>query len=268
MLAWIPSAPQPPHPYVPSRSSPLAPRHPNVVHRQPLAPTTNTSHNIFSFSMDPPSKHSAATPPQRSVKPNPLIQKTAGDAGRERRRDMFLKKVANNRDERRWSGRAEQIERLDHIKEQRRWQQYLERSAPGSMEPSDEEEEGEHDEDAENRDPMLGSSQRSTNGVPNVFSNYVRSSPLQTVWSQSSEAEVEVVAQQEDEELDALLAMMEEDERRADINGDDVANQPYNSDDDEYDSIFSEYLAAQQTSQPAHHDSIDDHDYDAMDMTG
>ncbi|OMP83668.1 hypothetical protein BK809_0005049 [Diplodia seriata] len=109
MLAWIPSAPQTSHAYMPSRSSPLAPRHSNVVRRQPLAPTTNTSHNVFTFSMDPASKPSTPAPPQRSVKPNPLIQKTAGDAGRERRRDMFLKKVANDRDERRWAGRAEQV---------------------------------------------------------------------------------------------------------------------------------------------------------------
>ncbi|KAF9637365.1 hypothetical protein BFW01_g8261 [Lasiodiplodia theobromae] len=218
--------------------------------------------------MDPPSKPSAAAPPQRSVKPNPLIQRTAGDAGRERRRGMFLKKVANDRDERRWAGRAEQIERLDHMKQQKRWQQRLERSAPQISEPSDDDEE-EPDEDVENRDPMLGSSQTTVTGVPNVFNNYVRSSPLQTVWSQNSEAEVEAVAQQEDEELDALLAMMEEDERRANAYGEGAASQHFGSDDDEYDNIFSEYLAAQQSSQPAQDDyMIDDHDYDAMDMTG
>ncbi|KKY27355.1 hypothetical protein UCDDS831_g00757 [Diplodia seriata] len=266
MLAWIPSAPQTSHAYMPSRSSPLAPRHSNVVRRQPLAPTTNTSHNVFTFSMDSASKPSTPAPPQRSVKPNPLIQKTAGDAGRERRRDMFLKKVANDRDERRWAGRAEQIERLDHMKQQRRWQQRLEQSAPRIPEPSDDDEE--QDEDAENRDPMLGSSQMSAVGVPSVFDNYVRSSPLQTVWSQNPEAEVEAVAQQEDEELRALLAMMEEDERLANANGDDAASQHYASDDDEYDNIFSEYLAAEQTSHMTQNDMVDNHDCDAMDMTG
>lgn len=266
MLAWIPSAPQSPHAYMPSHSSPLVPRHTNAARRQPLAPST--SHNTFTFNMDPPSKLSAGAPPQRAFKPNPLVQRSVGDAGRERRRDMFLKKVANERDERRWAGRAQQVEQimlLDYKKKERRRQEELERSAPVIVEPSDDEEE--RDEDAENQDPMLGSSQMTSGaGVPTVFNNYVRSSPLQTMWSQTSEAEVEAVAQQEDEELDALLAMMEEDERRANASGEDPASQHLGS-DDEYDDIFSEYLAAEQTSQPAQqaHDEymvIDD----AMDM--
>lgn len=112
MLAWIPSAPQSPHAYMPSHSSPLVPRHTNAARRQPLAPST--SHNTFTFNMDPPSKLSAGAPPQRAFKPNPLVQRSVGDAGRERRRDMFLKKVANERDERRWAGRAQQVEQVNH----------------------------------------------------------------------------------------------------------------------------------------------------------
>ncbi|EKG21435.1 hypothetical protein MPH_01233 [Macrophomina phaseolina MS6] len=208
-----------------------------------------------SSSSSAPSKPAARTaaPQQRAIKPNALVQRSTGDAGRERRRDMFLKKVANDRDERRWAGRAQQVEQimlLDYKKKERRRREELERSAPAIPEPSDEDDE-ERDEDAENRDPMLGNSQMAGGArVPNVFDNYVRSSPLQTMWSQNSEAEVEAVAQQEDEELDALLAMMEEDDRRANTStGNDAASQHYGSDDDEYDNIFSEYLAGEQSSQ-------------------
>ncbi|KAL1629672.1 hypothetical protein SLS56_005325 [Neofusicoccum ribis] len=217
--------------------------------------------------MDAPSKaFGSSAPPQRAVKPNPLIQRSTGDAGRERRRGMFLKKVANDRDERRWAGRAEQVMLLDEVKRQKRRQAELEHSAPSIAEPSDEDK---IDEDIENRDPMLGSSQIAAAGVPNFFNNHVRSSPLQPVWTQSSEEEAEAIAQQEDEELDALLALMEEEERRANAGTDDTASQHYGSDDDEYDNIFSEYLSAEQASRLPHEDyMVDDHeDYDAMDMS-
>lgn len=157
---------------------------------------------------------------------------------------------------------------LDHAKQQRRWEEELERSAPtAALSDEDEDADEEHDEDIENRDPMFGSSQVMTTtstGVPRAFGNHVRSAPLQPVWShQSSEAEVEAVAQQEGEELDALLAMMEEeDERRA---NEDPAGQHYGSDDDEYDNIFLEYLGAQQVTQEDF--MIDDQGCDAMDMS-
>lgn len=108
MLVWTP---QTSHAYSPSRPSPLAPRHPNAARSRPaLAPTTP-----FTFAMNTPSKPSspAANPsthqPQRAYKPNGLVQRSSGDAGRDRRRNLFLKKVANDRDERRWAGRAEQV---------------------------------------------------------------------------------------------------------------------------------------------------------------
>lgn len=87
---------QVPHhsPYTPPRSSPLSERSGNVQPR------------IFDFTMSSPIKEQTAAP-HRTFKPNPVMQ--TRDAATKRRRDMFFKRVQNNRDDKKWESRGEQV---------------------------------------------------------------------------------------------------------------------------------------------------------------
>ncbi|KAF2142347.1 uncharacterized protein K452DRAFT_297654 [Aplosporella prunicola CBS 121167] len=254
MLAWLPSSAPPPlgqqqqpqpHAYTPTRPSPLAPRSTNVLQRP--VPTNQTT-------MDAQKKS------PRAARPNPLMQRSSADATRERRRDLFLRKVSNDRDERRYAGRSEQIMRLDYVQRQRAWEARLAKSAPTLPEPDEEDEVEEdvkptasahaYDED----DMMIGSSQ-SEQDAYGYNARLTQSAPL-------AEAEVEDVVAQEDEELRALLAMMEEDELPA---GDEF---DYGSDEDDYDSIFMEALQQEEQQQQGRQEHMsEEHDYDAMDMS-
>ena len=80
--------------YTPPRSSPLSERFANA------APRT------FDFTMSSPLKEKSAMP-QRAFKANPVIQ--TRDATTKRRRDMFFKRVQNNRDDKKWESRGEQV---------------------------------------------------------------------------------------------------------------------------------------------------------------
>ncbi|KAF2441453.1 hypothetical protein P171DRAFT_336224, partial [Karstenula rhodostoma CBS 690.94] len=107
MLATSTFYPQ--HLYMPPRPSPLSERSANAAPRP------------FQFSMPTPAQ-SEQKPmiPQRAFKPNPILQ--TRDAATKRRRDMFFKRVQKGRDDKKWDARGEQIQRLDHISEQKRWE--------------------------------------------------------------------------------------------------------------------------------------------------
>ncbi|KAL5394557.1 hypothetical protein PMIN02_004866 [Paraphaeosphaeria minitans] len=107
MLATSTFYPQ--HHYMPPRPSPLSERSANAAPRP------------FQFSM-PTSMQSEPkfTAPQRAFKPNPIIQ--TRDAATKRRRDMFFKRVQKGRDDKKWDARGEQIQHLDHMSEQKRWE--------------------------------------------------------------------------------------------------------------------------------------------------
>ena len=49
--------------------------------------------------------------PQRAFKANPVMQ--TRDATTKRRRDMFFKRVQNNRDDKKWESRGEQVREID-----------------------------------------------------------------------------------------------------------------------------------------------------------
>lgn len=87
------------HPYMPSRPSPLAER------------SANAYAHTFSFNMasqlQPQSQENKPTVPQRTHKPNPIVQ--TRDAATKRRRDMFFRRVQKNRDDKRWEARGEQV---------------------------------------------------------------------------------------------------------------------------------------------------------------
>jgi hypothetical protein len=65
-----------------------------------------------SRSATPGSENESGVPfAKRDIKSNPVMKKASQtpDEARERRREMFIKKVEKGRDERRWGGRSEQV---------------------------------------------------------------------------------------------------------------------------------------------------------------
>ncbi|KAK8202747.1 hypothetical protein IWZ01DRAFT_111040 [Phyllosticta capitalensis] len=258
------------HAYAPTRSSPLTPRDPNAhLARRPFSfaytggntamdaqPQSSQGVGFGKTAASPTQAQAQAPAPatpfaRRDAKPNPLIQRSGSDAVRNRRRDMFLRRVANDRDERRWAARSDQILRLDYVQRQRRWEAEQARRAPAPVEPpSDEDEEEEdNDYDMDEQDAVVRSSQASGWAFRNASSQ------------QSLEQEAEMLAQQEDAELEALLANMEEDEGR------DDDGPTFASDDDEYDTIFDECMSAiPANGQLRQSDTSQNHD-DDMDMS-
>lgn len=126
------------------------------------------------------------------------------------------------------------------------------RRAPNATEPPSDEED---DQDVmwDDQDDAVASSQ-ATNW------SYLRPHSQQQM-SESLEEEADVVAQQEDAELEALLDMMEEEEQ-----GRDDESPAFGS-DDEYDHIFEEAVNASPIS-PHGLQQGTTHDNDDMDMTG
>ncbi|KAJ4357652.1 uncharacterized protein N0V89_002228 [Didymosphaeria variabile] len=115
MLATSTFYPQ--HLYMPPRPSPLSERSANAVPRP------------FQLSMPlPVQDENKPLVPQRAYKPNPVVQ--TRDAATKRRRDMFFKRVQKGRDDKKWDARSDQIQRLDHISEQKRWEAEKARQAP------------------------------------------------------------------------------------------------------------------------------------------
>jgi hypothetical protein len=81
--------------YAPARPSPLSERPSNVPSR------------IFHFSMASQDRKCA---PQRLYKPNPTIANR--DVATQRRRDMFFRRVQNDRADKRWEARGDQVGNL------------------------------------------------------------------------------------------------------------------------------------------------------------
>ncbi|TLD18927.1 hypothetical protein E2P81_ATG01655 [Venturia nashicola] len=239
--------------YIPPRPSPLSPRSANVY-----PPRKAWGHDTMSrpntqdqFSKPAPQSSSSSLIPQKSssdanrtrknappafalrggAKPNPLMRKE-GDQ-RERRRNLFMKKVQTGREDKRWEGRSEQILRSDYILEQRRWENERARSAPDLDIYEDEE------------DELPTSS-------TNLFSNTTPSSPH--LPSHQIEDEVDVVAQMEQQELDELLALAAEEEHplvNSYMEVMDIPSSPtrYGSDEEDYDDIFMEMVSSQTAEQ-------------------
>ncbi|KAH0346878.1 hypothetical protein KCU83_g7004, partial [Aureobasidium melanogenum] len=156
----------------------------------------------------------------RPVKAAPIPR---SDALRERRRDMFLRKVRQSRDDNKWDSRIDDMARLDYLKEKRRWEAEQVRSAP-QLHPDFAEA-----EEASEYDLPAYSSQMAWD--PQSQSHY------------ALDPEADAILQQENEELEALVALMQEDENRQNqqLNGQeahDDRSSAFGSDDDEYDNIF------------------------------
>ncbi|KAG9698985.1 hypothetical protein KCU95_g3064, partial [Aureobasidium melanogenum] len=173
-----------------------------------------------STSQQPPNQQSHVPFSSRPVKAAPIPR---SDALRERRRDMFLRKVRQSRDDNKWDSRIDDMARLDYLKEKRRWEAEQVRSAP-QLHPDFAEA-----EEASEYDLPTYSSQMAWD--PQSQSDY----PL--------DPEADAILQQENEELEALVALMQEDEHRQNQQSNsqeayEDRSSAFGSDDDEYDNIF------------------------------
>lgn len=116
--------------YIPPRPSPLSPRSANVLSPRKAwgRDTMSKQSPVDQYSKPVPQSSSSSLVSQKSsfgatktrknappafalrggAKPNPLMRKE-GDQ-RERRRDLFMKKVQTGREDKRWEGRSEQVQ--------------------------------------------------------------------------------------------------------------------------------------------------------------
>ena len=100
--------------YTPSRPSPLS-SSPLRANRSPLAERDENASHSFTMSSPPPPtmnifsaqiygqpSQSAKSTGKRVVKKNPLIHRDEKDGGRETRRKLFLKRVREDSEDKRW----------------------------------------------------------------------------------------------------------------------------------------------------------------------
>lgn len=148
---------------------------------------------------------------KRQTKKNPILR--SAEDGRETRRKLFLKRVKEERDERRFGGRGdEEMMRRIWVAESRRWDESLRREGDAEILAEEAMDEGDVEEDA---------------GI------------------------VDEVLQWEERELEAYLEMAEDQNQaqRMDDGMDPVEvghETPYGSDEEEYDDIFMDVIQAEQ----------------------
>ncbi|KAI9048684.1 hypothetical protein LZ554_007515 [Drepanopeziza brunnea f. sp. 'monogermtubi'] len=202
-----------------------SPSNPKSIFTSPST-TPGTSSRTPLISPPPTKRHSAYS--RRTTKANPLMSGLTGDDGRETRRKLFLKRVREGGEEKRWRERGgdEEIMRCLWVAENRRRDEKKQREAMGITEPPEEDEE----ERMVNLDEVM----------------------------------VEEVAMSEELELEALLGNLNPEDQ--DIShGDAPSNEMdmlsgestndrvhtqashyqqsiYGSDDDEYDNIFMDVI--------------------------
>jgi len=173
--------------------------------------------------------------PNRSIKRASIPQNR--DATRDRRRNLFLKKVQKDREEGRWELRSEQVQTIvlcgvlstdankilksDYVSQRRQWEAEQARRAPDYYDPIEED---------EDNDPM-------------VTSEAEQQLPQQTISSvhedTDADAELEWAARQDDELYDYISECMQEPQRQAE-SPKDSRPEHFGSDDDDYDSLLLE----------------------------
>ncbi|KAI9729907.1 MAG: hypothetical protein M1818_008347 [Claussenomyces sp. TS43310] len=202
--------------HIPQVSSPLS-SSPLRGSSSPLSPRdVNIPSRLMSMSSPTrPSKSGEESRAKRPIKKNPLIHRS--DDARETRRSLFLRKVREDSEDKRWQARGgdDEMMRTIWVAEQRR---RAERQALEAQNvPADYEEDVELD-DANSR---CQSSQR-TNGDM-----------------------VDEVLQQENEEIEALLSMMDSESNGVPQKPSRGPESLYGSDDEDYDSLFMEVIDKQ-----------------------
>ncbi|KIW05410.1 uncharacterized protein PV09_03923 [Verruconis gallopava] len=219
------------HQYLPSRPSPLSPRNANACPRPQFWGVRMTAMSSDTRSNTSASSSENETPfSKRDVKPNPLLKKArqTPDEARERRRDMFMKKVERGREEKQWKGRSDQILRSDYIARRRRWEEERNREALRFF------------PDYEDEELPSASSVQQADAVPWPGTPRLVAQP-------DDEQQVDAIAQMEEEELRALLEMQEQHDADAQVHEYDIPSSPtrYGSDEEDYDEIFMELVSSQ-----------------------
>jgi hypothetical protein len=181
----------------------------------------------FTFDVPSVSNTSAprsTTPPSTknvpfSQRPIKLAPSAKQDELKDRRRNAFLRKVHNQREDKRFEARGEDIMRLEFVRRRREYEDELARNAPS---PSAEEEEAEL--------PGWGSQMDvSSQAIP-------------------EEEVVEEFVRDEEQEMRALLEYMPDEEMRTQWSD---GSENLWSDDADYDALFSEVLLSQENVSPS-----------------
>ncbi|KAF2210042.1 hypothetical protein CERZMDRAFT_86366 [Cercospora zeae-maydis SCOH1-5] len=171
---------------------------------------------------------------QRSIKRNPLQAPSSSTTLRTARRNNYLRKVSDKRDDKRFETRGEDLMRLDFLSRQRAWEADRAREAKKAMWVSDdviiEDEEEGYADDEQYELPVT--------------------SQMGTAWRSSGireegEDEVEEFVRDEGRELEALLEFMPRDGDADEMEEDGVDETSLWSDDADYDELFEEVLLGQ-----------------------
>ncbi|KAI9680603.1 MAG: hypothetical protein M1817_004043 [Caeruleum heppii] len=143
----------------PPKPSPLSPSHPNVKPGFLLLPPMEPAE---------PSERRDGKYQRQPVKANPLLR--ADKDGKERRRNLFLKKVRQGGEDRRWEARGgdEELMRSIFVSERKRWEAMQARLAPAPLVEDEEEIETDHDND----DGSLFDIDMSTMDIPDDVAEY------------------------------------------------------------------------------------------------
>lgn len=164
---------------------------------------------------------------KRPIKQSPFSQRAndpkSREAARDTRRKLFLQQVAQKRDEQRFEERGDHLLRLDWKGERRRWEDEKAKSASSWS-----------DQPEEVEDIPLASQPELT--FPPASQINAMSTPDEAMQGQSAEEEekeAERLRQQEEGEIEELLALMDEEGSQH--------SSRYGS-EDEYDGIFSELI--------------------------
>ncbi|KAF3011258.1 hypothetical protein E8E13_011666 [Curvularia kusanoi] len=207
------------------------------IHSSPLRERSpNAGAGLFDFNMASQNSENQTKQPQRAFKANPLLQ--TRDAATKRRRDMFFKRVQNNREDKKWESRGDQLQQLDFVSERKRWESKKAQEAPT-----------EDDVDEE----LLSDAT-----LPSLSSSAPQPELHMT--------EADYLLAQEEYELQQLIASMEQDQ---DQDQGSVSQQHFGSDDEDYDQIFMDCATnydTQHQQQSEFHNS-GNRDVDDMDMT-
>ena len=196
-----------PHAFLPITPSPLSPRR----HSQAIFNPFNQAHVPRSFTNHPMNaleQEQAQKSNTRSVERRyrPELHATARGALAQKRRDIFHRKVQNQREDKTWARRGEELERLDDRNEWRKWEMEALSLAPVVNEDELDEVEG----DAQQQ--------------------------------QLSSEEADEIARMEEGELAALVEMLEV-QQAADMglseNLQADQDEHFGSDDEDYESIFA-----------------------------
>ena len=241
---------------MPTRPSPLSPRSPNANPR-PQYPHKMSDASSHSRESTPGAQ---SKPSQRAARPNPLL-KSSEERARLRRK-AFLDRVAQTRGDQRWEGKTDQvwldavdglpppadffhqILRSDYLADLRRWEDECHLTAPEYAD----------DDDQENELPVASyeAVTMDQDGREDAFQGHTMSD------------EVEAVITQEERELQELLALAEEEERNEEMR--EPGSERWGSDEEDYDSLFMEYLSSQKVGEQQTMEVVDEAE-DSMDTS-